>query len=60
MHLEDARQALKYDVQGIIVSNHGGRQLDTCQCTTEALPDIMKAVSSGNRQIDVSDEELIF
>ena len=25
---EDAKEALKHDVQGIIVSNHGGRQLD--------------------------------
>ena len=26
---DDAREALKHDIQGIIVSNHGGRRLDT-------------------------------
>ncbi|CAF3616782.1 unnamed protein product [Rotaria sp. Silwood1] len=31
MHPDDARKAVRYGVQGIIVSNHGGRQLDTCQ-----------------------------
>ena len=30
---EDAREALKHDVQGIVVSNHGGRQLDGVPAT---------------------------
>ena len=30
---EDAKEALKHDVQGIIVSNHGGRQLDGVPAT---------------------------
>ena len=32
---EDAVEALKYEVQGIIVSNHGGRQLDGCPATVQ-------------------------
>ncbi|XP_065661306.1 uncharacterized protein LOC100211966 isoform X3 [Hydra vulgaris] len=47
---EDAIESLKYDIQGIIVSNHGGRQLDGCPATIEALPEIVKAV---NGKIDV-------
>ncbi len=53
MHPDDARQAVKYGVQGIIVSNHGGRQLDTCQSAIDALPDIINAVRDENHQIDV-------
>ena len=30
---EDAEKCLDYDVQGIIVSNHGGRQLDGVPAT---------------------------
>ncbi len=30
---DDAREALKHDIQGIIVSNHGGRKLDTVPAT---------------------------
>ncbi len=30
---DDAREALKHDIQGIMVSNHGGRQLDTVPAT---------------------------
>jgi (S)-2-hydroxy-acid oxidase len=36
-----------------MVSNHGGRQLDTCQNTIDALPDIVEAVRGSNHQIDV-------
>jgi isopentenyl diphosphate isomerase/L-lactate dehydrogenase-like FMN-dependent dehydrogenase len=53
MHPDDARQAVKYGVQGIIVSNHGGRQLDTCQSAIDALPDIINAVRDENHQIEV-------
>jgi len=34
----DAILALKYGVDGIIVSNHGARQLDTVPSTIEMLP----------------------
>ena len=53
IHPDDAREAVRYGVQGIIVSNHGGRQVDTCQSTIDALPDIMNAIRSTNHQIDV-------
>ncbi len=42
---EDARLALEHDVSGIIVSNHGGRQLDGVVTSIEALPEIVGAVA---------------
>lgn len=42
---EDAEQALQAGVDGIFVSNHGGRQLDGAQSTIEALPAIVRAVN---------------
>jgi 4-hydroxymandelate oxidase len=53
IHPDDAREAVRHGVQGIVVSNHGGRQLDTCQSTIDALPDIMDAVRNEKHQIDV-------
>jgi 4-hydroxymandelate oxidase len=44
VHPEDARHALDYGAAGIIVSNHGGRQLDTAPATIEVLPEIVDAV----------------
>jgi isopentenyl diphosphate isomerase/L-lactate dehydrogenase-like FMN-dependent dehydrogenase len=41
---EDALLALEHGMDGIIVSNHGGRQLDTALSTIEALPEIVQAV----------------
>ena len=41
---EDAREAAKAGVEGIVVSNHGGRQLDGAPSTARALPDIAAAV----------------
>ena len=41
---EDAEIAAKYGVDAIIVSNHGGRQLDGALSTIEALPGIVGAV----------------
>jgi L-lactate dehydrogenase (cytochrome) len=41
---EDARDALRFGAQGIVVSNHGGRQLDGAVSTTRALPAIADAV----------------
>ena len=41
---EDARRALHAGVDGIVVSNHGGRQLDSVPSTVRALPDIVDAV----------------
>ncbi|XP_028417939.1 peroxisomal (S)-2-hydroxy-acid oxidase GLO1-like [Dendronephthya gigantea] len=41
---EDAKLAVKCGVDGIIVSNHGGRQLDCVPATIEVLPSIVSAV----------------
>ncbi len=41
---EDAREAVKFGADGIVVSNHGGRQLDGVLSTTRALPAIADAV----------------
>lgn len=40
----DARQAISEGIDGIIVSNHGGRSLDTLPATIDALPRITEAV----------------
>jgi L-lactate dehydrogenase (cytochrome) len=37
---DDAREAVKMEANGIVVSNHGGRQLDGALSTTRALPAI--------------------
>lgn len=42
---EDALLALKHGVAGIIVSNHGGRVLDTAPATIDILPEISAAVA---------------
>ncbi len=41
---EDARLAVEHGVAGVVVSNHGGRQLDNVPSTIEALPAIVEAV----------------
>ncbi len=41
---EDATQAMQAGVDGIIVSNHGGRQEETLRSTIECLPEIVAAV----------------
>lgn len=41
-----AMKAVEAGVQGIIVSNHGGRVLDQCPATAEVLPSIVKAVGN--------------
>ncbi len=45
-HPEDARLAIAHGVQALIVSNHGGRQLDTMASSIELLPDIAEAVQN--------------
>ena len=42
--VEDARQALNSGADALIVSNHGGRQLDGAQSSIESLPAIVDAV----------------
>lgn len=41
---EDALLAVEHGVKGIIVSNHGGRSLDSTFATIEVLPEIVEAV----------------
>ena len=43
LHPDDARLAIDHGAAGIIVSNHGARQLDTVPATIDALPDLMEA-----------------
>ena len=44
LHPEEARRAVALGVDGIIVSNHGGRQLDMVPTSMEALPGVLEAV----------------
>ncbi len=41
---EDARLAAEHGAAGVVVSNHGGRQLDTVASGAEALPEVVEAV----------------
>jgi len=42
---EDALLAIEHGVDGIIVSNHGGRQLDGAVASIDALPEVVEAVA---------------
>jgi 4-hydroxymandelate oxidase len=44
LRADDAQEAVKRGVAGIVVSNHGGRQLDTVPATIDVLPEIAEAV----------------
>lgn len=50
MHVQDARQAADIGADAIVVSNHGGRQLDTAPSSISVLPQIAEAVGD---QIEV-------
>jgi isopentenyl diphosphate isomerase/L-lactate dehydrogenase-like FMN-dependent dehydrogenase len=41
---EDARLACEHGASGVVVSNHGGRQLDGAIASLEALPEVVEAV----------------
>jgi 4-hydroxymandelate oxidase len=43
---EDARRAFAHGARGVIVSNHGGRQLDAAEAALERLPEVVRAVGS--------------
>jgi 4-hydroxymandelate oxidase len=47
LHADDARQAARLGVAGVIVSNHGGRTLDTVPATAEVLPHIVQALAGS-------------
>lgn len=44
VHPEDGRLAVEHGAAAVIVSNHGGRQLDTAVATVDALPGVVAAV----------------
>src|SRR3981189_2593615 len=50
LDVEDAEEAVKTGAQALVVSNHGGRQLDGAPSSIEVLPEIVDAVGS---QIEV-------
>jgi lactate 2-monooxygenase len=47
LHAEDARLALQAGVDGLIVSNHGGRQVDGSIGALDALPGVREVVGEG-------------
>jgi (S)-mandelate dehydrogenase len=47
MHPDDAREAVRHGIDGLVVSNHGGRQLDTAPSPLEVLPAIRAAVGDA-------------
>jgi lactate 2-monooxygenase len=44
LHPEDAKLAVEHGVDGLVVSNHGGRQVDGAIAAIDALPDVVDAV----------------
>ena len=42
---EDGALAMEHGAAGVIVSNHGGRQLDGCPATIDVLPEVVEAVA---------------
>ncbi|XP_005525502.1 PREDICTED: hydroxyacid oxidase 1 isoform X1 [Pseudopodoces humilis] len=44
LRADDAKEAIKIGVNGILVSNHGARQLDGVPATIDVLPEIVEAV----------------
>ncbi|KAF9130840.1 Hydroxyacid oxidase 1 [Mortierella sp. 14UC] len=48
---EDAKLAADTGVEGILVSNHGGRQLDGVLATIDALPEVLDAVKGRNVEV---------
>jgi len=43
---DDARRAAEHGAKAVVVSNHGGRQLDTAPATSEVLPQVTEAVGN--------------
>ena len=53
LHPADARQAVAAGAAGLIVSNHGGRTLDTAPATATALPRVVEAVRAVDAALPV-------
>merc|ERR1712050_684265 len=49
---EDAVKAYNMGLQGLVCSNHGGRQLDTCRSGIEVLPEVMEALKDAGADFD--------
>ncbi len=47
LHPDDAREAVEHGAEGIVVSNHGGRQIDGEIASLDALPGILDAVGDS-------------
>ena len=45
--VEDARKALDLECEGIVVTNHAGRQVDGAVGSLEVLPEIVDAVGNS-------------
>jgi lactate 2-monooxygenase len=43
LHADDAKRAIDHGIDGVVVSNHGGRQVDGAIATLDALPAIVDA-----------------
>ncbi|KAF8955822.1 Hydroxyacid oxidase 1 [Entomortierella lignicola] len=48
---EDAKLAAEHGAKGILVSNHGGRQLDGVLATIDALPEVLDAVKGKDVEV---------
>jgi isopentenyl diphosphate isomerase/L-lactate dehydrogenase-like FMN-dependent dehydrogenase len=46
-HPDDARLAVEHGADGLVVSNHGGRQVDGAVAALDALPEVRAAVGDG-------------
>jgi 4-hydroxymandelate oxidase len=44
---DDARRSVEHGAKAVVVSNHGGRQLDTAPATCEVLPHVVEAVGDS-------------
>lgn len=44
---DDAKLAVESGAAGVVVSNHGGRQLDTVPATADVLPEVVEAIGDG-------------
>ncbi|MBC9822311.1 lactate 2-monooxygenase [Terrabacter sp. MAHUQ-38] len=53
LHPDDARRAVEAGVDGVYVSNHGGRQVDRSVAALDALPGVVEAVRASGSSIPV-------
>jgi 4-hydroxymandelate oxidase len=50
---DDALRAADVGAAGIVVSNHGGRQLDSAPATLDVLPEVVDALAAGGHTVEV-------